>query len=171
MIPSVTFGALYLEMWIEPRWIIPSLYGTFVLLVLICVVNGLPSASRAGTANMMQIGFDLEEAASVQGASFLRRFRKIVLPLAKPGFLTGFILIFMSTITTLDLIILLMSSEVTTLSYLVFSFSESGESAHASVLSAFMFLLVLATYLIAIKIGKVDLAAAYGGSSGGGKGK
>ena len=171
MIPSVTFGALYLEMWIEPRWIIPSLYGTFALLVLICVVNGLPSASRAGTANMMQIGYDLEEAASIQGASFIRRFRKIVLPLAKPGFLTGFILIFMSTITTLDLIILLMSSEVTTLSYMVFSFSESGESAHASVLSAFMFLLVLATYLISIKIGKVDLAAAYGGSSGGGKGK
>lgn len=168
MIPSVTLGALYLEMWIEPRWIIPSLYGTFALLVLICVVNGLPSASRAGTANMMQIGYDLEEAAMIQGASFIQRFRKIVLPLAKPGFLTGFILIFMSTITTLDLIILLMSSEVTTLSYLVFSFSESGESAHASVLSAFMFLLVLATYLISIKIGKVDLAAAYGGSSGGG---
>ena len=180
MIPSVTFGALYLGMWIQPRiplpflndvYLIPSLYGSFALLVLICVVNGLPSASRAGTANMMQIGYDLEEAASIQGASFIRRFRKIVLPLAKPGFLTGFILIFMSTITTLDLIILLMSSETTTLSYLVFSFSESGESAHASVLSAFMFLLVLATYLISIKIGKVDLAAAYGGSSGGGKGK
>ena len=171
MIPSVTFGALYLTMWIEPRLFLPSLYGTFALLVLICVVNGLPSASRAGTANMMQIGYDLEEAASIQGASFIRRFGKIVLPLAKPGFLTGFILIFMSTITTLDLIILLMSTNVTTLSYMVFSFSESGESAHASVLSAFMFLLVLATYLIAIKIGKVDLAAAYGGSSGGGKSK
>jgi iron(III) transport system permease protein len=171
MIPSVTFGALYLTMWIEPRLFLPSLYGTFALLVLICVVNGLPSASRAGTANMMQIGFDLEEAASIQGASFIRRFRKIVLPLAKPGFLTGFILIFMSTITTLDLIILLMSTNVTTLSYMVFSFSESGESAHASVLSAFMFLLVLITYLIAIKIGRVDLAAAYGGSSGGGKSK
>jgi len=171
MIPSVSLGALYLTMWIEPRWFIPSLYGTFSLLVLICVVNGLPSASRAGTANMMQIGYDLEEAASIQGASFIRRFGKIVLPLAKPGFLTGFILIFMSTITTLDLIILLMATNTTTLSYMVFSFSESGESAHASVLSAFMFLMVLGTYLIAIKVGNVDLAAAYGGSSGGGKQK
>lgn len=165
MIPSVTLGALYLTMWIEPRGFIPSLYGTFALLVLICVVNGLPSASRAGTANMMQIGFDLEEAANIAGANFLQRFRKIVLPLAKPGFLTGFILIFMSTITTLDLIILLMASNMTTLSYMVFSFSESGESQHASVLSAFMFILVLATYLISMKIGKVDLAAGYGASS------
>ena len=171
MIPSVSFGALYLTMWIEPRLFLPSLYGTFGLLVLICVVNGLPFASRAGTANMMQIGFDLEEAASVQGASFIRRFRKIVLPLAKSGFLTGFILIFMSTITTLDLIILLMAPNVTTLSYMVFSFSESGLDAHSNVLAAFMFFLVLVVYIVAIKLGRVDLSVAYGGSSGGGKHK
>ena len=171
MIPSVSFGALYLTMWIEPRGFIPSLHGSFALLVLICVVNGLPFASRAGTANMMQIGFDLEEAASIQGASFIRRFRKIILPLAKSGFLTGFILIFMSTITTLDLIILLMAPNVTTLSYMVFSFSESGLDAHSNALAAFMFMLVLVTYMVAIKLGRVDLSVAYGGGSGGGKSK
>ncbi|MCL2227037.1 MAG: iron ABC transporter permease [Oscillospiraceae bacterium] len=168
MIPSITLGALYLSMWAQPRLLMPSLYGTFALLVLICVVDNLPFSSRAGTSNMMTIGYELEEAASIAGASFFRRFRRIVLPLARPGFLTGFILIFISVIRDLDLIILLMSPGTTTLSYMVFTFSNSGYDVHANVLSAIVFFIVFAAFIIAGKVGKVDLTAGYGSATDGG---
>ena len=80
LIPSIAFGAIFLGMFSVPHWFIPSLYGTFTLVVLVSVVKHFPFASRSGMANMMQISVELEEAADVAGASFWQRIIKIVLP-------------------------------------------------------------------------------------------
>ena len=94
LIPSIAFGAMYLSMFSTAKTVtlfghtltvLPSLYGTFALLVLVTVVKNLPFSSRAGTANMLQISVELEEAAHISGAHFLTRFRKIVFPLSKNG--------------------------------------------------------------------------------------
>ena len=71
---------------------LPSLYGTFALLVIVSTVKHFPFASRAGTSNMMQIGISLEEAAEIQGCGFFRKLVQIVIPLAKNGFTSGFLL-------------------------------------------------------------------------------
>ena len=89
--------------------LVPSLYGTFALLTITSVVKHLPFASRAGTSNMLQIGGELEEAAEIAGAGFFKRFIRIVFPLSKGGFISGFMLIFVSIMKELDLIILLMT--------------------------------------------------------------
>ena len=107
LIPSVAFGGIYLSMFSRPQQIfgvtlIPSLYGTFALLTLVSVVKHLPFAARAGTSNMLQISGELEEAATIEGAGFFRRFVKIVFPLSKGGFISGFMLIFVSIMKELD---------------------------------------------------------------------
>ena len=101
LIPSVAFGGIYLSMFSQPQQIfgvtlVPALYGTFALLTLVSVVKHLPFAARAGTSNMLQISGELEEAATIEGAGFFRRFVKIVFPLSKGGFISGFMLIFVS---------------------------------------------------------------------------
>ena len=111
LIPSVAFGGIYLSMFSQPQQIfgvtlVPALYGTFALLTLVSVVKHLPFAARAGTSNMLQISGELEEAATIEGAGFFRRFVKIVFPLSKGGFISGFMLIFVSIMKELDLIIL-----------------------------------------------------------------
>lgn len=64
--------------------LVPALYGTFALLLtLVSVVKHLPFAARAGTSNMLQISGELEEAATIEGAGFFRRFVKIVFPCPK----------------------------------------------------------------------------------------
>ena len=112
LIPSVAFGGIYLSMFSQPQQIfgvtlVPALYGTFALLTLVSVVKHLPFAARAGTSNMLQISGELEEAATIEGAGFFRRFVKIVFPLSKGGFISGFMLIFVSIMKELDLIILI----------------------------------------------------------------
>jgi len=159
MIPSLSLGAIYLSMFAQPRLFMPALYGTFTLLVLISVVNNLPFSTRAGVSNMLQIGYELEEAASIEGASFLRRMRKIIFPLAKPGFLTGFMLIFVSVIRDLDLIILLITPRTSTLAYMIWWFMDNNLDAYANVVAAFIFIIVFVVYIIAKKVGKVDLAS------------
>ncbi|MBR6890255.1 MAG: iron ABC transporter permease, partial [Clostridia bacterium] len=98
LMSGVAFSTMYFAMFSRPHLggLMPSLYGTFTLIVLTSVVKHFPFASRSGTANMMQISTELEEAATINGASFWQRMRKVVLPLAKNGFVSGFMLTFIS---------------------------------------------------------------------------
>ena len=80
LMPGVAFSAIYFAMFSQPRLggLIPSLYGTFTLILLVSVVKHFPFASRSGSANMMQISVELEEAADIAGASFWRRIGSII---------------------------------------------------------------------------------------------
>ena len=161
LIPSVAFGGIYLSMFSQPQQIfgvtlVPALYGTFALLTLVSVVKHLPFAARAGTSNMLQISGELEEAATIEGAGFFRRFVKIVFPLSKGGFISGFMLIFVSIMKELDLIILIMTPTTSTLPYLAF---QNGNSPQASdCVAIVMFSIVFLVYAIANLSGKADLA-------------
>ena len=75
---------------------------------------------------MMQISVELEEAAQVKGAGFLTRFQKILIPLTKRGFMSGFLLIFISAMKELDLIVLLTTPATNTLSSLTYTYQELG---------------------------------------------
>lgn len=163
LIPSIAFGAIYLSMFSTPRLFLPSLYGTFTLMVLVSVVKHLPFSSRSGTSNMMQIGAELEEAANISGAGFFKRFGKIVLPLSKAGFISGFMLIFISIMKELDLIILIVTPKLATLPYMAFSYSNGNMAPYSNVVAVIMFLIVLLVYWLTNKFGNADIAKSMGG--------
>jgi iron(III) transport system permease protein len=48
LIPSIAFGALYLSLFTVKIGPIPPLYGTFLLLVLVCMAKNLPFSARSG---------------------------------------------------------------------------------------------------------------------------
>ena len=143
--------------------LVPSLYGTFALLTVTSVVKHLPFASRAGTANMLQIGGELEEAAEIAGAGFFKRFVRIVFPLSKGGFVSGFMLIFVSIMKELDLIILLMTPKTSTLPYLAFQYQNSNSPQASDCVAIVMFSIVFLVYALANIFGDADLAKSMGG--------
>ena len=151
LIPAIAFSAVYIAMFITPKLggLIPSLYGTFALILIISVVKYFPYASRSGSATMMQISAELEEAASINGAGFFRRLGTIVLPLAKNGFMSGFILTFISIAKEFDLISLLMNPRNMTLSYLTFNYNSINAYPLAAANSVVMILIISTCYLIA----------------------
>lgn len=168
LIPSVAFGGIYLSMFSQPQQIfgvtlVPALYGTFALLTLVSVVKHLPFAARAGTSNMLQISGELEEAATIEGAGFFRRFVKIVFPLSKGGFISGFMLIFVSIMKELDLIILIMTPTTSTLPYLAFRYQNGNSPQASDCVAIVMFSIVSLVYAIANLSGKADLAKSMAG--------
>ncbi|MDO4853446.1 MAG: iron ABC transporter permease [Clostridia bacterium] len=168
LIPSIAFGGIYLSMFARPQQIfgvtlIPALYGTFTLLTLTSVVKHLPFASRAGTSNMLQISGELEEAATIEGAGFFRRFAKIVFPLSKGGFISGFMLIFVSIMKELDLIVLIMTPSTTTLPYLAFQYQNNNAPQSSDCVAIVMFSIVFLTYALANIFGDADLAKSMAG--------
>lgn len=168
LIPSVAFGGIYLSMFSQPQTLfgvtlVPSLYGTFTLLTLVSVVKHLPFASRAGTSNMLQISGDLEEAATIEGAGFFKRFVKIVFPLSKGGFISGFMLIFVSIMKELDLIILIMTPTTSTLPYLAFQYQNGNSPQASNCVAIVMFSIVFLVYALANIFGDADLAKSMAG--------
>lgn len=158
LIPSVAFGAIYLSMFAVQRGPIPALYGTFTLVALVSVVKDLPFASRAGTSNMLQISRELEEAASIEGASLYKRIQKIVFPLSKSGFMSGFILIFVSAMKELDLIILVLTPKNATLPYLAYQYTDGNSPQASNACAVVMFVIIFAVYAVANRFGNADLS-------------
>lgn len=163
LIPSIAFGAIYLSMFSQQHLFIPSLYGTMTLMILICVVKYLPFSTRAGTSTMMQINVELEEAAYVKGAGFVARFTKILIPLSKRGFLSGFLLIFISAMKELDLIVLLSTPSTSTLSSLTYTYQELGFYQFSSAVITVIMVLTIAFYLLSEKLTHADLSQGIGG--------
>ena len=168
LIPSVAFGGIYLSMFSQPQTLfgvtlVPALYGTFALLTLVSVVKHLPFASRAGTSNMLQISGELEEAATIEGAGFFKRFVKIVFPLSKGGFISGFMLIFVSIMKELDLIILIMTPTTSTLPYLAFQYQNGNSPQASNCVAIVMFAIVFLVYALANIFGDADLAKSMAG--------
>lgn len=170
LIPSIAFGAMYLSMFSVERAVtvagykitfFPVLYGSFILLVLVTVVKNLPFSSRAGSANMMQIHVELEEAAQVENAGFITRFRRIVFPLSKGGFMSGFMLIFMAVMKELDLLVILISPKTQTLPYMAYSYMSGGMEQFSNVVAIIMFAVVFVIYWIANKFFNADITQGF----------
>lgn len=163
LIPSIAFGAIYLSMFSKQNLFIPSLYGTMTLMILICVVKYLPFSTRAGTSTMMQINSELEEAAFVKGAGFFTRFKKILIPLSKRGFMSGFLLIFISAMKELDLVVLLSTPSTSTLSSLTYTYQELGFDQFSSAVITVIMVITIAIYLLSEKLAHADLSKGIGG--------
>jgi iron(III) transport system permease protein len=132
-------------------WAFVSLpiYGTLWLLVLVFVARGLPVGSRFFTATMVQIGAELEESARIHGASWLRTFVRIWVPLLRPAILGAWILLFVVAVRVLDLAVLLAGPGSRMLSVDIFLWTVTGRQEAASVLALLQTALVVAGYVVA----------------------
>lgn len=163
LIPGIALSAIYLTMFAKPGLFIPSLYGTLTLIILITIVKDLPFATRSGVSNMFQISGELEEAAKIQGASFFKRFIRIMFPLTKQGLLSAFLIGFISAMKQLDLVLLLVTPKTGTLPTLTFEYAETGYPQFANAIMLIIIAITMVTYYIAVKWGKADLTKGIGG--------
>ena len=155
LMSGIAFSTMYFSMFSRPHFggLMPSLYGTFTLIVLTSVVKHFPFASKSGTANMLSISVELEEAADIAGASFWKRMSSIIVPLAKNGFISGFMLTFISIAKELDLVIIMMTPSTQTMSYLAFTYSQEGYNQMSDAVSVCVLVFILVCYTVANRFG------------------
>ncbi|HKN45996.1 MAG TPA: iron ABC transporter permease, partial [Propionibacteriaceae bacterium] len=66
-----------------------GVYGTIWIMLIAYVTRFMPYGLRYNTTSMLQIHKELEESAAMSGASWATSFRRIILPLLKPGLVAG----------------------------------------------------------------------------------
>jgi iron(III) transport system permease protein len=101
--------------------------------VIVSVAKHLPYSSRSGVSAMMQVGRELEEAAQVAGANVWQRFSRVIFPLTTSGFVSGFLLTFISTMRELSLVILLVTPATQLLASQTMRYVETGNSEMANI--------------------------------------
>ncbi|HSQ18472.1 MAG TPA: iron ABC transporter permease [Anaerolineales bacterium] len=148
VIPGIALGAVYIAMFSRPFGPLPSLYGTFALLVIVSIADKLPYSSRSGVSAMMQVGRELEEAAQIAGANVWQRFRRIIFPLTSAGFVSGLLLTFITVMRELSLIILLVTRETQVLASQTMRYIEAGRDQMANIVVILLILITVTGNLI-----------------------
>jgi len=69
------------------------IYGTLWILLIGYITRFLPYGLRTMTSTVVQVHDDLPDASLTCGAGFWATFRRIILPLLRPGFIAGWIIL------------------------------------------------------------------------------
>jgi len=148
-IPGIALASALLWIWVRMPG---ALYGTIWLLLIAYITRFLPHATRTTSSTLIQIHPELEESATMCGASRLRTIRSIVIPLAKYGLLSGWTLLYLMFTREIACSILLYSTQSIVLSVAIFNMWEAGSTGMMSALSviqiALIFLPLFAVYKI-----------------------
>ena len=129
-----------------------GVYGTMWIMFIAYVTRFMPYGLRYNTTSMLQIHKELEESAAMSGASWATTFRRIILPLLKPGLVAGWIYVMIVSIRELSSSILLYSPGTEVVSIVIWELWENGQYVELSALGvlfilALFFLVVLAQWL------------------------
>jgi len=134
------------------------IYGTIWLLLIAYVTKYLPYGMRAASGSIIQIHRELEEAAAASGASWWQTFKRVTLPLLRPGFVAGWIYIFIVSFREFSTSILLATGESRVLSILLFTMFEQGQVTVVAAIGVVMILTLLTIVAVFYKVsGRVGI--------------
>jgi iron(III) transport system permease protein len=131
-----------------------GIYGTLWIMFIAYVTRFMPYGMRYNSASMLQIHKELEESAAMSGASWGRTFRRVVLPLLKPGLLAGFIYVMIVSIRELSSSILLYSPGTEVVSIMIWELWQNGQYVELSALGVMLILALFCLVMLAQVIGR-----------------
>jgi iron(III) transport system permease protein len=123
------------------------LYGTIWILLVAYVARFVPLAVRSANGTLRQIDPSLEEAARITGAGWLQSIRLVLLPIARPGLIVAFLLVFIPALSELSATILLYTGGTETIAVAIFRLNDLGQLEVVAALAVFMLAVILAVSL------------------------
>lgn len=130
------------------------LAGTMSIMVIAMMIRRLPYTIRSSAATLSQISISTEEAAISLGASEVKTFGLITVPMMASGIVSGAILSWITMITELSTSILLYTSRTQTMTVAIYTQVIRGNYGIAAALATILSLLTLIALLIFMKLSK-----------------
>jgi iron(III) transport system permease protein len=124
-LPGILVGLGLLLMFLTTPFLRP-LFGTIWVLLIVVTVAGVTTGVNVLKGVMVQLGASLEEAGRVAGASWIRTYFRIVVPVLMPTMVLIGMLSFVAAAGTTSTIVLLASRQTTTLSLLALQYGAAG---------------------------------------------
>jgi iron(III) transport system permease protein len=131
------------------------IYGTLWILMIAYITRFLPYGLRTMTSTIVQLHDDLPQASMACGASFMTTFRRILLPLLRPGFLAGWIILATIFLREFSASVFLYSPGSEPLGPLLYHFYVDGNLGPMCSLALIISMVCVTLIMIARKIGRV----------------
>ncbi len=131
------------------------IYGTLWILLIGYITRFLPYGLRSMTSTIVQLHDDLPQASFACGAGFLTTFRRILLPLLRPGFIAGWIILATIFLREFSTSIFLYSPGSEPLGPLLYHFYVDGNLGPMCSLALIVSVVCITLIVIARRIGKV----------------
>jgi iron(III) transport system permease protein len=147
--PGIVLGVAMIQIYLA----VPiAIYGTLWALVLAFTIRYLPYGMRYAASGILQIHPELEEAAAVAGSPLRTALRRIVVPLATPALVAGWLFVFLIAARDLSLAVILASPSAQPVSVAMFDLWANGQgtelAAFGLVWTAIMTVVAAAFYLL-----------------------
>ena len=132
------------------------LFGTIWALIIVTLLQGKTTGVNIMKGVLVQVGADMEEAARVSGAGWLRTYLMIWLPILTPSLILLAVMNFVSAAGATSSIILLASRDTMTLSLMALELSSVAISNReaASIISIFIIALTVSGALLVRYFGR-----------------
>jgi iron(III) transport system permease protein len=158
-IPGLFFGIGYATAFNEP-WL--DWLDRGVLIIISMIFWNIPVGYQAAVAGLRQIDRTMDEAATSLGASSLRGFRDVLMPMLGGSLRVGFVTTFVRAVTTLSVVIFLFTSSSTVATIRIFQLVNDlnfGRATAFTVADISMAMFALGVFAVLAR-GRVALGAA-----------
>ncbi len=168
LIPALCFSTIFFSLMKTSTFsfLDVSTTGSEWSAIAICVICGgikfMPFASRSGTNAMLQLSGEIEEAAIIVNTPWVKRMTRVIFPIQKASFLSGYLLPFISCMREYTLFSLL-TSNTTLATNILDYFNRNGIEQLANGINLVIVVLVVGINLIVNKLTGASIDKGVGG--------
>jgi iron(III) transport system permease protein len=153
IVPGTVLGIGFVQVFNTPPLL---LTGTASIIVIIYVVRRLPYVSRSAASIVHQIDISLEDASASLGARPLGTFKRIMLPLMKPGIFAGMVLAWLEIFNELSASIVLYTGATKTLPIAAYQQALGGDFGVAAAYSGLLIAVTSISIGLSMFFGDID---------------
>jgi iron(III) transport system permease protein len=150
VVPGIVLSLGFLQMFLVTPALRP-IYGSVWSLVIAVVVSMLTVGTQVIRGTLSQLSAELEEASWTAGASRLRTFVAIVLPLVAPSVVAVGLQVFATAVSVVGVVVLLGTGSSQPLSVLQLFYLDNGRFESATIVG----LLILAIAIVAALLARI----------------
>ena len=162
-IPGTAIGIAYVRAFhVEVPGLGLSLTRLWIILPLVLAIRRLPYTVRGSYASLLLVHRSLEEAASSVGASRVRTFRDITLPLIWKGVLVGGLFSFMTSLQEASAVLFLSLGGWETITVGIFNFYIAGSASEAAALGVVLIVVAAVCLLVINRVAGARMGGMFG---------
>ncbi len=132
------------------------IYGTLWILMIGYITRFLPYGLRSMTSTIVQIHDELEDASKACGGGFLTTFRRVLLPLMRPGFISGWIILATIYLREFSTSVFLYSPGAEPIGPRLYNFYADGYFGPMCSLAVIVSIISMILIILARRMGKVS---------------
>jgi iron(III) transport system permease protein len=162
-LPGTAIGIAYIRAFHVPLpGLDVKLTSLWIVLPLVLCIRRLPYTVRGAYASLLLVHRSMEEAAASVGASELRGFRDVTLPLIWRGVLVGALFSFVTSLQEASAVLFLSLGGWETIPVGIFAFYIAGSASEAAALGTILIVLAAATVFVINRVAGTRLGGMFG---------